>query len=85
MNSLLSKSNPPTMAAEPEFTAGGSNMVTWSDESASGAVAYYAECATDANEQVRKKQGFHRLTGLEMPANASTGAVTRFTFEGGWP
>lgn len=38
----------PTMVAEPEFTVGVINTVVWSDESASGAMAYYAECATDA-------------------------------------
>jgi hypothetical protein len=32
--------NTPTMAAEPAFTPGTSNTVSWSDESASGATAY---------------------------------------------
>jgi len=38
----------PTMAAEPAYTAGLANTVDWSDESASGAAEYYAECASDA-------------------------------------
>jgi len=43
-----SASSVPTLVAEPEFTIGTTNTVAWSDESGSGAVAYYAECATDA-------------------------------------
>ncbi len=38
----------PAMDAEPAYTAGTSNTVSWSDESGSGAAEYYAECATDA-------------------------------------
>jgi len=38
----------PELTAEPAFTQGLSNTVFWSDEVASGAVAYYAECASDA-------------------------------------
>ena len=37
--------NVPTMAPEPEYTYGTSNTVYWSDESASGAVGYCAECS----------------------------------------
>lgn len=37
--------NVPTMAPEPEYTYGSSNFVSWSDESASGAVGYCAECS----------------------------------------
>jgi hypothetical protein len=40
--------NPPTMAAEPNYTQGTTNTVNWSDESGSGAVEYYAERATDS-------------------------------------
>ncbi len=38
----------PTMSAEPTYTQGLSNTVSWSDESGSGAVSYYAEIAEDA-------------------------------------
>ena len=38
----------PAMDAEPAYTAGTSNTVSWSDESGSGASEYYVECATDA-------------------------------------
>ncbi len=41
-------SDVPTMSAEPAYTQGLSNTVSWSDESGSGAVLYYAEIATDA-------------------------------------
>ncbi|MBN1424038.1 hypothetical protein JXA88_05720, partial [Candidatus Fermentibacteria bacterium] len=37
----------PTMNPEPEFTAGLSNTVSWSNESASGAVEYFVGAATD--------------------------------------
>ena len=40
--------NDPALNAEPAYTAGTSNTVSWSDESGSGAAEYYAECATDA-------------------------------------
>ncbi len=36
----------PTMAGEPVYTAGLANTVSWTDESASGAVEYFAEAAT---------------------------------------
>jgi len=39
--------NTPTMTAEPAYTQGTSNPVAWSNESGSGATAYYCECATD--------------------------------------
>ncbi|MBT3316653.1 hypothetical protein HN388_01600, partial [bacterium] len=39
-------SDVPTMVAEPVFTAGTSNTVSWSDESGSGAELYYAECSS---------------------------------------
>jgi hypothetical protein len=60
----------PTMDAEPTYTAGTSNTVSWSDESGSGAVAYYAECATDAGfSNVVGNSGWiggqsHNFTGL---------------------
>ena len=38
----------PTMAAEPEFTQGLANTVSWSDESGSGAVGYFAEAGADS-------------------------------------
>ncbi|MFH1843452.1 MAG: FG-GAP-like repeat-containing protein [bacterium] len=38
----------PTMVAEPIFTPGDSNLVAWSDESVSGAVAYWAQCSINA-------------------------------------
>lgn len=37
----------PLMNAEPIYTQGTSNTVSWSDESASGAVAYLTQCAQD--------------------------------------
>lgn len=37
--------NAPTAADEPEYTIGLQNMLHWSDESASGAVTYLAQCA----------------------------------------
>lgn len=37
--------NPPTIAPEPEYTYGTTNLVSWSEESASGAVGYCCECA----------------------------------------
>jgi hypothetical protein len=40
--------NAPTMTAEPAYTQGTSNTVSWSDESGSGAIEYYAERATDS-------------------------------------
>ncbi|MFC1572943.1 hypothetical protein ACFL6M_05015 [Candidatus Eisenbacteria bacterium] len=40
--------NTPTLAAEPTYTSGTSNTVSWSDESASGATEYFATVATDA-------------------------------------
>ncbi len=45
---VLEESPIPTLASEPEYTAGSANTVEWSDVSSAGAVAYYAECATDA-------------------------------------
>ncbi|MBC8367316.1 T9SS type A sorting domain-containing protein, partial [bacterium] len=38
----------PVLAAEPIYTQGTENTLDWSDESASGATLYYAECAEDA-------------------------------------
>ena len=38
----------PTMTAEPVFTAGDSNTVTWSDETAAGAVDYEVQLADDS-------------------------------------
>ena len=38
----------PDMDAEPAYTQGLANTVSWSDESASGAAEYYVERATDA-------------------------------------
>jgi len=40
-------SDTPTLNGEPGFTAGAANTVSWSDESTSGAAAYYAECSDD--------------------------------------
>jgi hypothetical protein len=40
--------NPPTMAAEPPYTQGTSNTVSWSDESGSGAIEYFVQRATDS-------------------------------------
>jgi len=37
--------NIPTIAPEPEYTYGSVNLVSWSDESASGAVGYCSECS----------------------------------------
>jgi hypothetical protein len=37
--------NIPTLDPEPEYTYGSSNYVSWSDESASGAVGYCSECS----------------------------------------
>jgi len=60
----------PEMVAEPAFTQGLTNTMEWSDESASGAVAYYAECATDAGfAAVIANTGWiaglaHEFTGL---------------------
>ncbi|MCK4546161.1 MAG: hypothetical protein KAW17_01855 [Candidatus Eisenbacteria sp.] len=69
---ILDTSGPdaPTMDTEPTYTAGTSNTVSWSDESGSGAVAYYAECATDAGfSNVVGNSGWiagqsHDFTGL---------------------
>ncbi len=38
----------PTMTAEPSYTQGLANTVLWSNESASGAVEYYAEASDEA-------------------------------------
>ncbi|MBS1152948.1 MAG: cbhB, partial [Myxococcaceae bacterium] len=38
----------PLLAALPPFTAGLARSLTWSNETASGATAYYAECALDS-------------------------------------
>jgi hypothetical protein len=38
----------PTLTAEPTYTLGASNTVSWSDESGSGAAEYYAEVAADS-------------------------------------
>ena len=38
----------PTLDSEPAYTAGTANTVGWSDESGSGATAYFAECSTDS-------------------------------------
>lgn len=48
-------SDAPELIAEPPFTQGLANSVEWSPEGGSGAVAYYAECASDA--------GFANLVG----------------------
>ncbi len=40
-------SDVPTLDAEPEFTAGAANTVSWSDESLSGAAQYNAQCSLD--------------------------------------
>lgn len=40
--------NVPTMDEEPEFTPGLSNTVSWSDESASGAVEYFVGASEDS-------------------------------------
>ncbi len=40
--------NAPTMNPEPEYTAGLSNTVSWSNESASGAVQYFVGASTDS-------------------------------------
>lgn len=46
--SAWAQPNAPTMAPEPEFTAGVSNTVSWSNESASGATQYFVGAATDS-------------------------------------
>ena len=38
----------PVLAGEPAFTPGTTNTITWSDESASGAIAYQAQAALDS-------------------------------------
>ncbi len=59
----------PIMAGEPGFTPGAANTVAWSDQAASGASAYYAECALDA--------AFTSLVG-----NSGWIATTNFNFSG---
>ncbi len=53
----------PALAAEPEYTQGAANTVSWSDESASGAAAYYAEAAEDTSFTVNL-QGSDWIPGL---------------------
>ena len=62
-------SDTPTMDPEPDFTAGAVNTVSWSDESISGAAAYYAECSDDGFATVFANSDWvaglsHEFTGL---------------------
>ncbi len=60
----------PTLASEPLFTAGTSNTLSWSDESASGAQTYNIQISTESDFSViMTESGFiaglsHEFTGL---------------------
>lgn len=63
--------NAPYLFDEPEYTAGTSNQVCWSDESSSGAWQYLAQCALDINfNEIASISGWiegtcHTFSGLD--------------------
>lgn len=67
----------PTMVAEPVFTAGTVNLVAWSDESASGAVAYNVQASDQSDfSSVLAESGFQG--GLDHEFTGLTSGVTYF-------
>ncbi len=79
--------NSPTMDAEPLFTAGAVNTVSWSDESASGATSYKAQVSDQSDFSVITSESLfipgltHEFTGLGTATTYYYRVISRDAFE----